>query len=206
MTVWNLIFPQCDILLQLLLFSWHWVTSLLMRIEATAWADLKRKLSSFKNISTSQRSLIPRNHQSWSIAYLFNSGEHLDISEVNRRAIYCTCSAGQNISQYIGCTRKAQIRQKVFLGFSTYFSSRSWILLFSQEFWNQNVEPNSSSHLLYNTHLDSKLPYKHLYCHMLEHTHISRRLCFRRDHIYEVLNAGPVWDKNCVCACISIAV
>ena len=61
---------------------------------------------------------------------------------------------------------------------------------FSQEFWNQNVEPNSSSHLLYNTHLDSKLPYKHLYCHMLEHTHISRRLCFRRDHIYEVLNAG----------------
>ena len=55
-TVWNLIFPLCDILLQLVLFSWHWVTSLLMRIEATAWADdLKRKLSSFQNISSHQR-------------------------------------------------------------------------------------------------------------------------------------------------------
>ena len=34
----------------------------------------------------------------------------LDISEVNRQAIYRTRSAGQNILQYIGCTREAQIR------------------------------------------------------------------------------------------------
>ena len=63
-TVWNLIFPQCDVLLQLLLFSWHWVTSLLMRIEpATAWGDLKRKLSSFKKFSSfkkcSEARLVP---------------------------------------------------------------------------------------------------------------------------------------------------
>ena len=30
----------------------------------------------------------------------------LDISEVNRKAIYRTRSAGQNLSQYIGCTRE----------------------------------------------------------------------------------------------------
>ena len=38
----------------------------------------------------------------------------LDISEVNRKAIYRTRSAGQNLSQYIGCTREAKIRPQIF--------------------------------------------------------------------------------------------
>ena len=37
-----------------------------------------------------------------------NSGKNsfVDISEVNRQVIYRNRSAGQNISQYIGCTRQ----------------------------------------------------------------------------------------------------
>ena len=50
-------------------------------------------------------------------------GEHLflDISEVNRQVIYRTRSAGQNISQYIECTREAQIRPKGISGIFILF-------------------------------------------------------------------------------------
>ena len=126
----------------------------------------------------------------------------VNILEVNRQAIYRTRSAGQNISQYIGCTREAQIRQKVFLGFSTYFSSRSWILLFTRvlesECWAQFIKPLIMQHpFRFQAALQT-----FILSHVGAYPHLQASLFSAWSYIW----SSERWDKNCVCACISIAV